>query len=84
MFINRSNGPRLLLIGDAAHVAANYQRPATMHPFLWSAVTSDDARARQTLLALHHLSRRHPDVLLIAMHDAATQAMAQAIHTSLP
>jgi glyoxylase-like metal-dependent hydrolase (beta-lactamase superfamily II) len=39
MFINRSNGPRIFLLGDAAWVAANYQRPATMHPFIWSRVT---------------------------------------------
>jgi N-acyl homoserine lactone hydrolase len=74
MFINRSNGPRLLLIGDAAHIAANYLRPATMHPMLWSAVTSDDAAARGTLLMLHRFGLRHPEVTLIAMHDAATQA----------
>jgi N-acyl homoserine lactone hydrolase len=83
MFVNRSNGPRLLLIGDAAHVAANYIRPATMHPVLWTAVTSDDATARRTLLALHRFSRRRPDVVLIAMHDATTQAMVQALHASL-
>lgn len=74
LFINRSNGPRLLLIGDAAHVAANYVRPATMHPMLWSAVTEDDAAARHTLLMLHRFSLRRPEVILIAMHDAATQA----------
>jgi glyoxylase-like metal-dependent hydrolase (beta-lactamase superfamily II) len=74
MFVNRSNGPRLLLIGDAAWVAANYLRPATMHPLLWSAVTSDDATARRTLLALRRFSFRRPDVALIAMHDAAAQA----------
>jgi N-acyl homoserine lactone hydrolase len=76
LFVNRSNGPRLLLIGDAAHVAANYERPATMHPLLWSAVTSDDATARRTLLALHRFTRRRPEVALIAMHDAEAQAAA--------
>jgi N-acyl homoserine lactone hydrolase len=74
MFVNRSNGPRLLLIGDAAWVAGNYRRPATMHPVIWSAVTSDDAAARKTLLALRRFSLRRPDVALIAMHDAAAQA----------
>jgi N-acyl homoserine lactone hydrolase len=83
LFINRSNGPRFLLIGDAAHVAANYIRPATMHPVLWSAVTSDDAAARRTLLALHRFSRRRPEVMLIAMHDAATQARVEALHARL-
>jgi len=73
LLITRSNGPRVLLIGDAAHVAANYELPATMHPWLWSAVTSDDAAARRTLLALHRFKRRRPEIELIAMHDAAAQ-----------
>lgn len=74
MFINRSNGPCLFLVGDAAWVSQNYSRPATMHPFFWSRVTSDDATARQTLLALHRFSLRHPEMPLIAMHDAKMQA----------
>ena len=73
MFINRSNGPGLFLIGDAAWVSQNYLRPATMHPFIWSAVTSDDATARQTLIQLHRFALRHPEIPVIAMHDAAMQ-----------
>ncbi|GAC1568508.1 MAG: MBL fold metallo-hydrolase [Ktedonobacteraceae bacterium] len=56
MFINRSNGQRLFILGDAALVGANYRRPATMHPLLWNAVSSDDATARQTLI--HWRTRR--------------------------
>ncbi len=73
MFINRSNGPRLLLLGDAAWVAANFHRPATMHPLIWNNVTSDDATARQTLIQLHHFALAHPEISLVAMHDAAAQ-----------
>ncbi len=74
MIINRANGPRLFLIGDAAWLVDNYALPATMHPFLWSLVTSDDATARQTLINLHHFAQRHPEVPMIAMHDAQAQA----------
>jgi glyoxylase-like metal-dependent hydrolase (beta-lactamase superfamily II) len=74
MIINRARGARLFLIGDAAWVANNYALPATMHPFLWSRVTSDDATARQTLLKLHHFMQLYPEVPLIAMHDAQMQA----------
>ncbi|HYL44806.1 MAG TPA: hypothetical protein VEU97_15595, partial [Ktedonobacteraceae bacterium] len=73
MFINRSNGPRLFLLGDAAWINENYLRPATMHPFIWSAVTADDATARQTLIDLHQFARQHPDIPMIGMHDAAMQ-----------
>ena len=73
MFINRSNGPRVFLLGDATWVSENYMRPATMHPFLWSRVTSDDATARQTLIDLHYYALQHPEVPLIGMHDAALQ-----------
>ena len=73
MFINRSNGSRLLLVGDAAWVASNFLKPTTMHPFIWSRVTSDDATARQTLIDLHHFAQRRPDVSIIAMHDAEMQ-----------
>ena len=73
MFINRSNGPRLFLLGDAAWVSENYTRPATMHPFVWSRFTSDDATARQTLIDLHHYALHHPEIPLIGMHDAALQ-----------
>lgn len=76
MFVNRSGGPRLFLIGDAAWVAANFLRPATMHPIIWSAVTSDDALARRTLLALRRFALRRPEVAIIAMHDAAAQDAA--------
>jgi N-acyl homoserine lactone hydrolase len=83
MFINRSNGCRVFLLGDAVWVAANYQRPTTMHPFIWSRVTSDDATARQTLLQLSSFANQHPDIPLIAMHDAALQeAFTQAEATS--
>ncbi len=74
MFINRSNGPRLLLLGDAAWVSANFERPATMHRLIWNTVTSDDATARQTLIHLHHFAQAHPEIALVAMHDAAAQA----------
>ena len=73
MFINRSNGPRLFLLGDAAWVSENYLRPTTMHPFIWSRVTSDDATARQTLIDLHYFALQHPEIPLIAMHDAELQ-----------
>lgn len=73
MFINRSNGSRLFLIGDAAWVSDNYRWPATMHPFIWSRVTRDDATARQTLSDLHHFATRHPEVTLLAMHDGRMQ-----------
>lgn len=73
MFITRSNGSRLFLLGDAAWVSENYRCPATMHPFIWANVTSDDATARQTLIQLHHFSLQHPEIPMIAMHDAAMQ-----------
>ena len=73
MFINRSNGPRVFLLGDAAWVSQNYLHPATMHPFMWSLVTADDATARQTLVELHHFALQHPEVILVAMHDAEMQ-----------
>ncbi|GAC1355206.1 MAG: hypothetical protein PVS3B3_16790 [Ktedonobacteraceae bacterium] len=74
MLIHRTNGSPLFLLGDAAWVAKNYLRPATMHPFIWNAVTSDDATACQTLIDLHHFSHRHPEIPLVAMHDAQAQA----------
>ena len=73
MFINRAEGSRLFLLGDAVWFADNYQYPATMHPFLWSQVTSDDATACQTLVDLHHFAQCHPEVPMIAMHDAHMQ-----------
>lgn len=73
MLIRRSNGSPLFLLGDAAWVAENYMRPATMHPFIWNAVTSDDASACQTLIELHFFARRHPHIPLVAMHDAQAQ-----------
>ena len=79
MFINRSNGSRVFLIGDAAWVSENYVRPATMHPFIWSGVTSDDATARETLIQLHRYAIHHPSVPLIAMHDAAMQTTFMAV-----
>lgn len=74
MIINRAHGARLFLVGDAAWLVDNYALPATMHPFLWSRVTSDDATARQTLIKLHHFMLLYPEVPLIAMHDAQMQA----------
>ncbi len=82
MFINRSNGSRVFLLGDAAWVSENYLRPATMHPFIWSGVTSDDATARQTLIQLHRYAQHHPDIPLIAMHDAAMQAAFTGVEQS--
>jgi N-acyl homoserine lactone hydrolase len=74
MFVNRSNGPRLFVLGDAAWISENYRRPATMHPLIWSAVTSDDATALQTLIQLHSFALQHPEVPMLGMHDAALQA----------
>ncbi|GCE03942.1 MBL fold metallo-hydrolase [Dictyobacter aurantiacus] len=73
MFINRAHGPRVFLVGDAAWLSDNYTVPTTMHPVLWSMVTSDDATARQTLIDLHHFARQHPEVAVIGMHDARMQ-----------
>ena len=44
-----------------------------MHPFMWSLVTADDATARQTLVELHYFALQHPEVILVAMHDAEMQ-----------
>ncbi|MBV9257503.1 MAG: MBL fold metallo-hydrolase [Ktedonobacteraceae bacterium] len=73
LFINRTSGPRLFLIGDAAWSAENYMYPATTHPVLWSLFTNDDATARQTLIDLHRFYLRHPEIPVIGMHDARMQ-----------
>lgn len=73
MFINRSNGSPFFLLGDAVWVSENYARPATMHPLIWLRVTQDDATARQTLIQLHHYALQHPEIPLIAIHDAEMQ-----------
>ena len=73
MLIQRANGGPLFLVGDAVWVAENFQRPATMHPFIWNSVTSDDATACQTLIDLHSFAHRHPEIPLVAMHDADAQ-----------
>jgi glyoxylase-like metal-dependent hydrolase (beta-lactamase superfamily II) len=83
MFINRSNGPRLFLLGDAAWVNENYLRPATMHPFIWSAVTADDATARQTLIELHQFACQHPEIPMIGMHDAGMQEQFMTIRSRM-
>ena len=75
MLIRRANGSSLFLLGDAAWVAENYTRPSTMHPFIWNRVTSDDATACQTLIDLHFFAHRHPEIPLVAMHDAHAQEM---------
>jgi N-acyl homoserine lactone hydrolase len=74
LFVNRAHGSRLFLLGDAVWITDHYRRPTIMHPYFWSQVTSDDATARQTILSLYHYARRHPEVPLIAMHDAEMQA----------
>jgi glyoxylase-like metal-dependent hydrolase (beta-lactamase superfamily II) len=82
MFVNRSNGARLFLIGDAAWFSDNYTRPATMHPVIWSMVTSDQERALQTLVDLHGFSQRHPEVTMLAMHDGHMQEAFMHIERS--
>lgn len=79
MFVNRANGARLFFLGDAAHVAENYLYPTTPHPIFWNGVTCDKATALQTLLELHHFSRSHPEVPLIAMHDASMQEASMRV-----
>jgi N-acyl homoserine lactone hydrolase len=73
MLIRRSNGQHLFVLGDAAHLIENYQRPATPHPLFYSRVTSNDALARQTLVDLHRFSHLYPQIPLIPMHDANIQ-----------
>jgi N-acyl homoserine lactone hydrolase len=82
MFINRAGGARIFLLGDAAWCAENYLRPATMHPALWGLFTSDDATARQTLIDLHRFAHRHPEIPMIAMHDAALQEAFMTVETA--
>jgi N-acyl homoserine lactone hydrolase len=73
LFINRSNGSPLFLVSDAVFCAENYLRPTPLHPLLWSLVTHDSATALQTLIDLHHFALRHPEIPMIAMHDAHMQ-----------
>lgn len=73
MFIHRANGAHLFLIGDAAWIAENYLKPAPMHPILWSLVSSDQSAALQTLIKLHGFASQHPEIPIIAMHDAPMQ-----------
>jgi N-acyl homoserine lactone hydrolase len=83
MFINRAHGQSLFLLGDAAHIAPNYLKPTTPHFLLWSRITSDPAAAIQTLADLHRFSRLHPELPMIAMHDAHMQDAFMAIEGPL-
>lgn len=83
MFIHRANGAHLFLIGDAAWIAENYLKPAPMHPILWSLVSSDQSIALQTLIKLHRFAHQHPEIPMIAMHDAPMQE-AFALQNSSP
>jgi N-acyl homoserine lactone hydrolase len=73
MLIHRANGAHLFLVGDAVWVADNYLKPAPMHPILWSLVSSDQSTALQTLIKLHHFAHQHPEIPMVAMHDAPMQ-----------
>ncbi|GCF08558.1 MBL fold metallo-hydrolase [Dictyobacter arantiisoli] len=73
LFIRRAHGSSLFIVGDAAWSIDNYAIPATMHPWFWSLVTSDDVTAKQTLIDLYHLSHQHPEIAIIGMHDAQMQ-----------
>ena len=89
MFVHRANGTHLFLIGDAAWIADNYMKPAPMHPILWSLVSSNQSTALQTLIKLHCFAHRHPEIPLVAMHDASMQEAfaskeAEQVQKALP
>src|SRR5579875_3382426 len=73
MIIHRANGPHLFLIADASWLDENYLTPSPMHPLVWSILSSDKTAAIETLIKLHHFARHHPEIPMIAMHDAAMQ-----------
>jgi N-acyl homoserine lactone hydrolase len=82
MFIRRAHGQPLFLLGDAAMVSQQYIRPTTAHPLFWSRVTSDPVAACQTLVDLHYFSQKHPEIPLIAMHDAQMQKAFMLVEQS--
>lgn len=73
----RTRGRDVLLVGDAAWSTRAITHLELPHPAV-RVLTHDWPAYRRTLLALHRLTRRHPDVLVVPTHCAEGIARARA------
>lgn len=73
IFVNLRSGKRYFLTGDATYSLLGFSKPAEKSFMLKYAIDSDRKELINTILKVHYLIKNHPDLTVIASHDAELQ-----------
>jgi glyoxylase-like metal-dependent hydrolase (beta-lactamase superfamily II) len=69
MFVNLSSGKRFLFIGDLTWSIEGVQLPAERPWISRKLVDKDEEGVRRSIVKVHHLMNRYPDLIVVPAHD---------------
>jgi glyoxylase-like metal-dependent hydrolase (beta-lactamase superfamily II) len=69
MFVNLPSGRRFLLTGDLTWAREGFELPAERPWLARRLVDYDEAEVRRSILRVHQLRRRYPDLVIVPAHD---------------
>jgi glyoxylase-like metal-dependent hydrolase (beta-lactamase superfamily II) len=75
MFVNLNNGKRYFLTGDVTYGLAGFSKPAEKSFILKNAIDKDNETLIHTILRVHYLMKKYPDLIVVPAHDSVVQAM---------
>ena len=69
MFVNLRSGKRFLFIGDLTWALEGIELPAERPWLSRKLVDRDEAQVRASIVKVHQLSKRYPDLVVVPAHD---------------
>ena len=74
MFVNLNNGKRYFLTGDVTYGLAGFSKPAEKSFFLKNVIDKDNETLIHTILRVHYLMKKYPNLVVVPAHDSIVQA----------
>ncbi len=69
MFVNLRSGKRFLFTGDLTWAMEGFELPAERPWLARKLVDYDEDEARRSIVKVHQLMKRHPDLIVVPAHD---------------
>ena len=73
LFVNTESGERYFLTGDATYSLLGFTKPAEKSFLLKNVLDLDHKTLIQTILKVHYLMQKYPDLIVVPAHDSKLQ-----------
>ncbi|MGL1889715.1 MAG: MBL fold metallo-hydrolase [Reichenbachiella sp.] len=73
MFVNLKSGKRYFFTGDLTWAAEAFIKPAEKHAIPRKKVDGDREKVKESIVMIHHLSKKKPEIKIVPAHDYNAQ-----------